>query len=265
MKSNRIAGVMMRHYYEAKRNFDRITDMVYWPVLDVIVWGFFTIYLAHGNRLGPNEPNLVSFLLGAAILWGLFFAFQRDMAVGFLDELWSRNLINLFSTPLTVWEYMTGLVLVNLLKVAVGFAAAAIIAWACYAFNVFPLLASFLPYIANLMLFGLALGIVITGLIFRFTTRIQALAWSFAGLLQPVSCVFYPLSALPRWLRAIAWMLPTTHAFEGMRQILAGRGFSPLHFWWGMGLNAAYFVLAVVFFRWIFEASRNRGLLVKLE
>ncbi len=262
MKRHRIEAVMMRHVYEARRNIDRITDMVYWPVLDIIVWGFFTIYLARGNRL---EPGIVSFLLGAAILWGMFFAFQRDMAVGFLDELWSRNLINLFSTPLSVSEYLCGLVVVNLFKVAVGVAAAAVIAWACYAFNIFPMLPAFLPYIVNLMLFALTLGVLITGLIFRYTTRIQGLAWSFAGLLQPVSCVFYPLSALPRPLRAVAWVLPTMHAFEGMRQVLAGRGFSPLHFWWAIGLNAGYFALAVVFFRWIFEAARARGLLVKLE
>ncbi len=262
MKYHRVAAVMMRHAYEARRNVDRITDMIYWPVLDIIVWGFFTIYLARGARLGPS---IASFLLGAAILWGMFYAFQRDMAVGFLDELWSRNLINLFSTPLTVGEYLCGLVIVNLFKVAVGVGCAASIAWACYAFDIFPLMPAFVPYIVNLMLFGLALGVVITGLIFRYTTRIQGLAWSFAGLLQPVSCVFYPLSALPRWLRAIAWALPTTHAFEGMRQILAGGGFSPLHFWWATGLNAAYFALSVVFFRWIFEAARSRGLLVKVE
>lgn len=262
MKSHRIAAVMLRHYYEARRNIDRITDMVYWPVLDIIVWGFFTIYLTRGNRL---QPGLVSFLLGAAILWGTFYAFQRDMAVGFLDELWSRNLVNLFSTPLNVWEYLTGLVCVNFLKALVGLLAAATIAWLAYSFNIFPWMLSFLPFLAVLIFFALALGVLITGLIFRYTTRIQGLAWSFAGLLQPVSCVFYPVSSLPKVLRGVAWMLPTTHAFEGMRQALAGGGFSSRHFWWGLLLDAAYLGLAVVAFRSIFEAARTRGLLVKLE
>ncbi|HYL59942.1 MAG TPA: ABC transporter permease [Candidatus Acidoferrales bacterium] len=262
MKFHRIAAVIERHAYEARRNVDRLTDLLYWPVLDIIVWGFFTIYLARGNRL---QPGVVSFLLGAAILWGMFFAFQRDMAVGFLDELWSRNLINLFSTPLTVWEYMTGLIMVNVIKVALGMTAASLIAWAAYSFDIFPLLPRFLPFIANLVVFALALGIIITGFIFRFTTKIQALAWSFAALLQPVSCVFYPMSALPPWLRAIAWMLPTAHSFEGMRAILAGQGFSAVHFWWGVGLNVVYFMMAVGGFLWIFEKARNRGLLVKQD
>ncbi len=262
MKINRVKAVMLRHAYEVRRNVDRITDMVYWPVLDIIVWGFFTVYLAHGGRSGGG---IAGFLLGAAILWGMFYAFQRDMAVGFLDELWSRNLINLFSTPLAVSEYLCGLIVVNLFKVAAGALCAALVAWACYAFNIFPRLPELVPFMVNLMLFGLALGVFTSGLIFRYTTRIQGLAWSFAGLLLPVSCVFYPLSALPPPLRAVAWMLPTTHSFEGMRQVLAGGGLPAARIWWGLGLDALYFALAAAFFGWMFESSRRRGLLVKLE
>jgi ABC-2 type transport system permease protein len=262
MKMHRIKAVMLRHGYEARRNLDRLTDMVYWPVLDIILWGFFTLYLARGNHA---QPGIVSSLLGASILWGLFYAFQRDMAVGFIDELWSRNLINLFSSPLSIWEYLTGLILVNFLKAAVGVSAAAVVAWAAYAFNIFPLLPAFLPFMANLVLFALALGVLITGMVFRYTTRIQTLAWSFAGLLAPVSCVFYPLAALPRYLRVIAWLLPTAHSFEGMRQVLSGGDFSAYHFWWGLGLNAGYFAFAVVGFRKLFASAQSRGLLVKME
>ena len=123
MKPHRIKAVMLRHTYEARRNLDRVIDMLYWPVLDIVVWGFFTIYLGRGGRM---QPGMINFMLGAVILWGLFFGFQRDMAVGFLDELWSRNLVNLFSTPLSVSEYMTGLIAVNVLKAAVGMMSAAL-------------------------------------------------------------------------------------------------------------------------------------------
>jgi ABC-2 type transport system permease protein len=262
MKLHRIHAVMTRHLYEARRNFDRVTDTIYWPVLDIVMWGFFTVYLSHSNRL---QPTVVSCLLGAIILWGTFYTFQRDMAVGFIDDLWCRNLINLFSTPLTVWEYVVGMIAVCLVKVTIGLTAAAMVAWAGYSFDIIPWLPKFLPYMANLLFFSLALGIAITGMIFRYTTKIQALAWSFAGLLMPASCVMYPISSLPHWMQDVAWMLPTAHSFEGMRAILAGKGFSPEHFWWGLGLNAAYMVAAIVFFRWIFEQSRKRGLLVKQE
>jgi ABC-2 type transport system permease protein len=262
MKLHRINAVIVRHGYEARRNFDRVVDTLWWPVLDIVLWGFFSIYLMHGKGL---QPNIVSLMLGAAILWTMFYSFQRDMAVAFIDDLWCRNLINLFSTPLTLSEYMAGIIAVCILKVMVGLAAASAIAWAAYSFDILPWLPKFIPYIANLLFFALAIGIAITGMIFRYSTKIQALAWGFAGLLMPVSCIFYPVSSLPKWLQDVAWMMPTAHSFEGMRQVLAGKGFSPLHFWWGAGLNAVYFALAVWFFTWIFEKARSRGLLVKQE
>lgn len=262
MKFHRISAIIMRHYYEAIHNFDRISDMIYWPVLDVIVWGFLTIYLSRSSFIGPT---LVNFLLGATILWGVFFALHRDMAMGFLDELWSRNLLNLFSSPLSIWEYITGLVMINFVKMLVGFFAAALLAWAFYAFNIFPHAFQLLPYFVNLIFFGLALGIFITGLIFRYTTKVQVLAWSIPALLQPVSCVFYPLSTLPKFLQDIAWFLPTTHVFEGMREVLGSGIFSTSQFWWGFILNIIYMFLAILFFNMIFKISKDRGLIVKLE
>jgi ABC-2 type transport system permease protein len=262
MKAHRIVAVMTRHAYEARRNVDRVTDMIYWPVLDIMMWGFFTTYLGHGLGM---QPDVIKFVLSAIIIWGLFYSFQRDLAVGFLDELWSRNLINLFSTPLTISEYMTGLICINVAKALVGVGAASLLALAAYQFNIFPWLPAFVPYLINLILFAFALGIMITGLIFRYTTKIQSLAWSFAGLLAPISCVLYPVKSLPPWLRAIAWTLPTTHSFEGMRQLLAGGGFNPHHFWYGLVLNVFYFSLAIGIFKIVFAAAQNRGLLVKLE
>jgi ABC-2 type transport system permease protein len=122
-----------------------------------------------------------------------------------------------------------------------------------------------IPFILNLALFALAMGIMVTGLIFRYTTKFQAMAWSFAGILMPLSCVFYPLSSLPSFLRPIAAILPTTQSFEGMREVIERGGFSVSHFRLGLGLNVIYFIFAIFFFRWMFEAARSRGLLVKME
>ncbi len=236
--------------------------MIYWPVMNIMVWGFFTLYLARHDSV---QTGIVSSLLGAVILWGLFNAFQRDMAVGFLEELWSRNLVNLFASPLSVSEYLTALISVNLVKAIIGVTAESLIAWLCYRFNIFPLLLAFVPFIFNLTLFGLAIGIAVTGLIFRYTTRFQVLAWGFAGLLMPFSCVFYPLRSLPNFLHPVALLLPTTHCFEGMRQAITSQQFSAGHFAWGLGLNIGYFLLSVLFFRWMFDLARSRGLLVKME
>src|SRR6202451_4807388 len=187
MKLYRIRAVIMRHMYELRRNPNHLTNMVYWPVINVAMWGFFTIYLARQNNL---QPGIVSGLLGAVILWGLFNAFQRDMAVGFLDELWSRNLVSLFASPLSVSEYVTGMIVVTLAKAVVGLSVGALIAWLFYHYDMFPMLPMLLPFILNLVLFAVALGIIVTGLIFRYTTKFQAMAWSFAGILMPLSCVF---------------------------------------------------------------------------
>ncbi len=262
MNINRIKAVILRHIYEVRRNPNHLTNMIYWPVMNIMVWGFFTLYLAHRDNL---QSGIIGSLLGAVILWGLFNAFQRDMAVGFLEELWSRNLVNLFASPLSVSEYLTALISINLVKALIGVAAESVIAWLCYRFNIFPMLLALVPFIFNLALFGLAIGIAVTGLIFRYTTRFQVLAWGFAGLLMPFSCVFYPLKSLPAFLHPVAILLPTTHCFEGMREAITHQQFSTAHFQWGLALDIGYFVLSVLFFRWMFELARSRGLLVKME
>ncbi len=262
MKSYRIKAVILRHLYEVRHNGNHLSNMIYWPIVNIVVWGFFTIYLRHSDRL---QPGLVNCLLGAVILWGLFNSFQRDIAVGFLDELWSRNLVNLFASPLSVSEYVTGLIAVNLGKAIIGLIAEAGIALLCYHYNVFPVFPSLLPFLLNLALFALAVGIAVTGLIFRYTTKFQTMAWSVAGLLMPLSCVFYPLKSLPEWLQGAALALPTTHCFEGMRAVIERGAFSTSHFAWGLELNVLYFVLAAWFFRLMFESAQARGLLVKLD
>lgn len=262
MKPYRIKAMILRHASEVRRNANHLTNMVYLPIINIVVWGFFTLYLRHSDRL---RPGVVSCLLGAVILWGMFSAFQRDMAVGFLEELWSRNLVSLFASPLSVPEYVTGLTIVTLGKAMIGLIVESLIAWLFYHYNILPMLLTLIPFILNPALFSLTIGVVVTGLIFRYTTKFQAMTWSFASLLMPLSCVFYPLSSLPGFLQPMAWVLPTTHSFEGMRQAIESGGFSTSHFTWGLAMNMIYFVLAVVLFQRMFESARARGLLVKME
>ncbi|MBV8771117.1 MAG: ABC transporter permease [Deltaproteobacteria bacterium] len=262
MKPRRINAVILRHLYEVRHNGNHLSNIIYWPIVNIVVWGFFTIYLRRGDHL---QPGLINCLLGAVILWGLFNGFQRDMAVGLLDELWSRNLVNLFASPLSVSEYVTGLIAVNLVKAMTGLLAGGLIAWFFYHYNIFPTFPVLAPFILNLALFALSVGIAVTGLIFRYTTRVQTMAWSVAGLLMPLSCVFYPLKSLPIFLQGAAWAVPTSHSFEGMRQAIELGTFSTSHFEWGLELNLVYFILAGLFFRRMFESARARGLLVKVD
>jgi len=262
MRFNRIAAVVERHLYDARHNLERVTDTLYWPVMDIVVWGFLTVFLAQRGNL---RPGLISFLLGAAVLWGMFRAFQRDLAVSFLTEVWSHNVMELLTTPLTIREYLSGLLIINLLKAIVGTAAATIVAFVFYSYDFFPYLLALLPFILVLIIFALAVGILVTGLIVRYTTKIQSFTWSITGLVMPFSCVFYPLTALPRPLRPWALALPTTQAFEGLRQVMAGGGLSLARLGSGLALDCAYLLAAVAIFDWLFRAAHARGLLVKME
>jgi len=261
MKLHRIAAIVERHVYEARHNPERITDAFYWPVIDIVIWGFVTLYLARHSGL---RPGVIGFLLGAAILWSMFRSFQRDMADGFLSEVWSRNLVGLFTTPLSVPEYIAGLVAINALKALLGTIVAALVARLCYNYAMLGDLPALLPCVLMLALFGLATGILVTGLIFRYTTRIQSLAWTVTGLIMPFSCVFYPLSDLPPALQALARLLPTTYSFEGMRRVMAGVDVEPGQFVIGFALDAVYLAIAFVAFDRLFHAARSRGLLVKV-
>ena len=160
---------------------------------------------------------------------------------------------------------MTGLIIVTVAKAMIGLIVESLIAWLFYRYDIFPMLPKLIPFILNLALFALTIGIAVTGLIFRYTTKFQAMAWSFAGILMPLSCVFYPLSSLPSFLRPLAATLPTTHALKVCEKLLKEAGSRHRISNRGSELNVMYFILAVGFFRWMFEAARSRGLLVKME
>jgi len=261
MRLHRVIAIIIRHSYEARRSMDRVTDTVFWPVIDVLLWGFMTLYLA---KRGEPRIGAIGFLLGGAILWGLFRSFQRDMAIGFLGEVWSHNFVGLFSTPLSITEYMAGLVVINLAKALAGMVVAGLAAWLFYVYNIFPALPLLIPYVAVLLIFGLAVGIFVTALMVRYTTRLQSLTWTVTGLLVPFSCVFYPITALPVALRPVALMLPTTQAFEGMREALAMGTISGPRLALGFALDAVYLALALAAFVYLFRAAAARGLLVKI-
>jgi ABC-2 type transport system permease protein len=262
MRPHRIGAIILRQAYEARHNMDRVTDALYWPVIDVLLWGFISLYLGQRH---DAKPGIASFILGTAILWGMFRNFQRDIATGFLSDIWARNLIGLFSTPLSIPEYIVGLTLINLMKAAAGMVVAGLVAWFFYSFDIFPALPALLPYLGILLLFALAVGIFITGLIFRYSTRIQSLSWSITGLIMPFSCVFYPLDALPRLMHPIALALPTTYAFEGMRQALSGEPIGPWYLTTGYLLDVGYLAIAMIASERLFRAARAGGFLVKLE
>jgi len=261
MTAHRIGALITRHLYTYRRSPMRLMELVYWPLLDLLVWGFVSVYL---QRYGAAVPNFVAFFIGALILWDILFRAQQGISVTYLEEVWSRNLMNLFVSPLSIAEFLLATVIVSLGKLTVAALTMAALAVLFYQFNILTLGLSLFPFVANLLLFGWSLGVFTTALVLRFGQAAESLAWVLAFLFQPFSAVFYPVTVLPPWMQAIAHFLPSSHVFEGMRAVINGQGIPWHHLVWASGLNLLFVVGAVWFFYATFALVKERGLLSKV-
>jgi len=184
--------------------------------------------------------------------------------VSFLEDIWSKNLLNLFTSPLKPEEYIVALMMVGTVKLVVIAAIMTFLAWLVYSFNIFVIGISLVPFVLNLLVLGWAIGIFTIALILRFGQEAEVLAWALGFLFLPISAVFYPVSVLPPFVQAIARCVPSSYVFEGMRTVIASGKF-PLHdLMWAVGLNTLYILFAFFFFRRIFNLIKRKGLLVRI-
>ncbi len=262
VSAGRVAALLLRQLFLYRRSLIRSLEIVYWPVLDLLVWGFLSVYVA---RLRGGAGLAVGFLLGGMILWDIFFRVQQAISVSFLEDVWTRNLLNVFVSPISTVEFLLATMLLGVMKVAVIGALLAGLALGLYAFNIFQYGLGLLPFVLNLILSAWGMGIITTALILRFGQGAEALAWALAFLFQPFSAVFYPVSVLPPALGAAAWGLPTTHAFEGMRAVLAGHPVPWGHVAWAVAENALLLALAAGVFARVMYIARETGLLLRSE
>ncbi len=262
MKFHRIKALLIRHLYLYKRSLPRLMDIFYWPIVDLLVWGFFSVYLEKQNLGGINA---VSVLLGALIFWDFLNQSQKAISVAFLEDVWERNLLNIFVTPLRPSEFLAATVILGFVRILLISIVLGLLAFLFYSFNIFTFGFFLIPLIANLLLFGWALGLFTTGIILRYGTQAQILAFGFIFIIQPFSAVFYPVSALPGALQTVAKLLPTTYVFEGMRKIIAGGGLPLNDMLISFGLNLVYLALVIWFFYVMFRRAKERGLLLKLD
>jgi len=261
MNVGRIGALLSRHLYLYKRSFARLLEIFYWPFLDLVVWGFITIYLAQqGNQL----HGAVTFFLGALILWDVLFRAQQGIALSFLEEMWARNLMNLFASPLTLGEYLVATMAMSVFKVTAVGSLMIVFALVFYSYDIFVLGLSLIPFILNLLISGWIIGVLTTSIIMRFGQQAEVLAWGMVFLFQPLSCVFYPMEVLPTFLQKIAWMIPPSHIFEGMRTVLLHGEIPTVNVIWATGLNAVYLIVMILWFYHTFSICKDRGLLVRV-
>jgi ABC-2 type transport system permease protein len=261
MNLRRIRALVLRYTYLYTRSVPRVAEMFFWPVMDLLVWGFITVYLM---RMDNRVPAAVTFLLGSMIFWDILYRAQQAVTISFLEDIWARNLLNIFVAPVRVGEFIAATYVVGFVKILITVAVLTSLAWWLYSWNLFQMGFSLIPLFANLLLMGWAVGMVTTALIMRWGQSAEALAWGIPFLIQPVAAVFYPLNVLPRWLQWVSVCIPATHVFEGMRQVLRGEGLSAHYLGWAFGLNLVYLVCGALIFRHMFNVARKQGLLAKL-
>lgn len=236
-------------------------EVFYWPLLDLLLWGFISLYLV---KFKENVPNFVAFFIGALILWDILYRSQSGISVSFLEDIWARNFLNIFVSPLRPSEYIVSLMMVSSVKILLAASVMSLLAWLLYSFNIFLIGIMLIPFVLNLIILGWVIGIITLSVILRFGQQAEVLAWGIALLFQPVAAVFYPVSVLPPFLQVVARFVPASHVFEGMRAVIE-KGAVPLtDLLWAAGLNIVYISLAFAYFFWVFRTVRKKGLLSRI-
>jgi ABC-2 type transport system permease protein len=256
VKIERINAMVVRHLYLFPRTLERWSESIYWPVLDLLIWGLTSrVESARGDL-----PHLALILLTAVVFWQVVWRANYEISVNLLEEVWSQNLVNLFATPLNIWEWSVSLIVLGMLKNILTMIVGVGAVWLLYRLNIFAVGWMMLPFLFSLMMSGWFMGFTASAVILYYGKNLQSVAWMAGFALAPFSAVYYPLEVLPRWAQCIASALPMTYIFEGMRQILRGGQMPVQDLAISFGLNILYLGLAITFFGWMFEKSRERGL-----
>jgi len=257
----RVAALVRRYMYLLRSSGVRIVELIYWPFLQMLTWGFLQKFLASTDNPYAQSAGV---LIGAVLLWDILFRSKIGFSTTFIEEMWSRNLGNLLTSPLRPFELVAALSLWSIIRLSVGMVPVAIAAFLIFEFNLLGLGLWLVVFFCVLVLTSWSLGLIDAGVILRYGLGAEELAWSLAFLLLPLACVYYPVSVLPGWLQPIALALPPTHVFEGMRSILLEHTFDPSNLYWALGLNAVYLVVGYATFSWFLSSARDNGTLLQL-
>jgi ABC-2 type transport system permease protein len=258
----RCVGVLvLRYVLIYRRSPIRLIEVLFWPTMSLLVWGFITTFIQRAAE--GDLTRFITFLIGAMICWDILFRAQQGVSLSFLEDVWARNLLNIFCAPVRLSEYVFATFLFGLLRVGVTLAFLWALAWLFYHFNFFALGLALIPFIANLLTLGLTIGIITIAIILRYGHGAEPFAWALPFLLQPFSAVFYPVSVLPEAMQKVAWIIPSTYVFEGMREVMRSGTIPWDNLAWAIALNVAYLIAAMSLLIRMFNLARDRGLLGK--
>ena len=258
---NRIVALLERHGHLLLKSWPRLISMIYYPTVTMILWGFVTLYLKPTSSFLASAPG---FFIAAVLLWDILFRGQLGVSLSFFEEMYSRNLGNLFVSPLTLAEFITGQLVMSVLRTLIGVGAACVFAYLLFHYSIFSLGMPLLAFFTELLVFGWAIGLAVSGMIMRWGLGAEELAWAAIFLIAPVSGVYYPIGVLPRWLQFIAEALPSAHVFEGMRGVLLQGEFRWDHFWAAAALDVTYLCLGIALFSLAVRYARRTGALLQM-
>lgn len=257
----RIWAMLLRYLYILRSSWPRTLELLYWPTLQMLIWGFMSQFLASNSSYVARAFGV---LLGAVMLWDALFRSQLGLSISFLEEMWARNLGQLFVTPLRPYEWVISLLAMSLIRVTIGVVPATLLAIPLYHYSIFAMGLPLVAFFVVLTVMGWALGLAICGGILRHGMGAESLAWTVIFALAPLSCVYYPVSTLPVWLQPLAWALPSTYVFEGMRAVLFSGAFRLDYFLTAFGLDLVLIALGAFIFFLAFRDARRRGALLQM-
>lgn len=257
----RIGAMVLRHVYLLRASWPRVLELIYWPTVQMVLWGFITVFLSQNSTYVAQATGV---LLSAVLLWDVLFRGQIGIALVFMEELYSRNLGHLFVSPLRPYEMVVSLLLMSLIRTLIGVGGAALVAIPLFGYNVFDLGLPLIAFFLNLIVMSWAIGLLVAGIVMRYGLGAESIAWVAIFALQPLSGVYYPIAVLPHWLQPVAWALPSSHVFEGMRELLFHHTFNAGLLISAAWLNVLYIAGGVAIFLGFFHAARQRGLLLHI-
>ena len=261
MKFYRIYALFLRHFYLIKSSFPRILDLIYWPTIQIILWGFISKFFTMHSEFYNHTAGII---LSAAILYDFLFRSSISFNMLFLEEIWSRNFTNLFIAPLQISEIITGLTATALIRTLIGIIPAVLLTAPFFGVSLLNLGPPLILLFLSLYFFGMTLGLLVVSGLLKYGPAFENVAWSSLFLLAPLGCIYYPLSILPDWLQIIAKTLPLVYIFEEVRSILLNNVVNYSNIMTALTLNLIYFTSAVIIFYAAFNAARKRGTLVNI-
>ncbi|MDR3436997.1 ABC transporter permease [Telmatospirillum sp.] len=253
----RVYAIVLRHVYLMRGSWTRLAETIYWPLINVVVWGFITQFMAGHSDWVSRAAGV---FLGAIMLWDVMFRSNLGVALSFLEEMWSRNLGHLSVSPLRPLELVTAMLLMSLIRLLVGMLPVALLTIPLYHYSIFTLGLPLLAFFINLMVSGWAVGLAVSAMVLRYGLGAESLAWVLIFAVAPLCGIYYPVSVLPDWLQTIAWWLPASHVFEGMRSVMFDQGFPLAELVAAAVLNLLYLTGAVLLFLRIYHVARVKGL-----